>query len=252
MTHGPADIPGEHPPPPSVSDSFDPIGGLLRAGVLDPPDGPGVMARLDRYDILGLVGVGGMGAVLLARERGAAATVAIKTLKPVLVRDPYAVRLFLREARHMQGMDHPNILPVLDVSDRIAGSYFVLPFIERGSLAHLLRPGEPLDYDLTLSIAKQVAEALAYAHERGIIHRDVKPGNILVDGEGRAYVVDFGLVRAVVNDSVVSVTPSHFEGTVPYMSPAVAAGRAEDTRRDIYSLGCRHVRNAHRSAALRR
>jgi formylglycine-generating enzyme required for sulfatase activity len=222
---------------PQISDTFDPIGALLRARILDPPDRPGIVGRLERFDVLELIGSGGMGVILLAQERGTSRQYALKTLKPALARDPYSVRLFLREGRHMQQMDHPHILRVLEVSDRLAGPYFITPFVQRGSLAQLLRQSEPLDYEVTLSTALQVADALAYAHERGVIHRDLKPANVLVDGEGHAYVADFGLVRDLYGDSTVDAQKAQRVGTGPYMSPGVAAGQAEDTRCDIYSFG---------------
>lgn len=222
---------------PSVSDVLDPLGGLLRSGVLDPPPRPGVLAALDRFEILRLVGIGGMGLVFLARDPSTAGHVAIKLLKPELVRTPLAVQRFLVEARHMQQMEHPGVLKVMEVSDRSEGPYFVMPYMPRGSLAGLIRPGEPLDYGLTLGISRQIAEALAYAHSKGIIHRDLKPGNVLLDAAGRAYLADFGLLKTVYDDSALDVRRTHYEGTGPYTSPAVAAGEEEDTRRDIYALG---------------
>ena len=222
---------------PQISDTFDPIGAMLRARILDPPDRPGIVGRLERFDVLELIGSGGMGVILLVQERGTSRQYALKTLKPVLARDPYSVRLFLREGRHMQQMDHPSILRVLEVSDRLDGPYFITSFVQRGSLAQLLRQGEPLDYQVALNVALQVADALAYAHERGVIHRDLKPANVLVDGEGHAYVADFGMVRDLYGDSTVGGQQAQAVGTGPYMSPGVAAGQAEDTRCDIYSFG---------------
>ncbi len=222
---------------PLMSDSLDPIHSLLRMRALGPPSNPGVLASLDRFEILRLIGVGGMGVVLLARDTRTGQKVAVKLLKPELSQAPQAVRRFLKEAGHMRRMSHPGLLPVLEVSDRSEGPYFVMPFLDRGSLAQLIRPGQPLNPEMILTIAKQVAEALSYAHSKGIIHRDLKPGNILLDAEGRAYVSDFGLARTMFNDSITDVRTSQCEGTAPYMSPAVAAGEAEDTRCDVYALG---------------
>jgi len=229
------------PPPeahgPQISDFSDPMSALLRARVLEPPDRPGIAARLDRFEVLRLIGSGGMGVILLVQERGTSRQYALKTLKPAQVRDPYSVRLFLREARHIKQLDHPNIVRVLEVSDRLDGPYFIMPYVERGSLADLLKPGKPLEAELILSIARQVATALAYAHERGVIHRDLKPANVLVDGEGQAYVADFGLARALYGDSTLDARQPQRVGTAPYISPGVAAGKAEDTRGDVYSFG---------------
>ena len=229
--------PEDHVPIPKASELFDPIESLLRSRVLDPPAHPGLLASLDRFEILSFVGAGGMGVVLLARDPGTSRRVAIKLLKPEFVHDRRAVHRFLTEARHMERMSHPNILEVLEVSDRPEGPYFVLPYVERGSLASLIRPGEPLDSGTTFSVARQVAEALSHAHSRGVIHRDLKPGNVLLNAEGRALVSDFGLARTMYNDSSGNVGADQRVGTAPYMSPAVAAGQAEDTRCDIYSFG---------------
>src|SRR4051812_36311149 len=109
--------------------SFDPAAALLRERVLDAPSRPGAMAALDRYEVLGVVGAGGMGVVLLARHPVTNAPVAIKLLRPPLVREPRAVHRFLVEARHMHHLRHPGILPVLEVSDRAAGPYYVMPYM---------------------------------------------------------------------------------------------------------------------------
>jgi serine/threonine-protein kinase len=178
-----------------------------------------------------------MGLVFRARDRAKGQVVAIKALKPELGIEPRAVRCFLREARYMQRLAHPNILPVLEVPDPSGSPYLVMPYIEAGSLAMRLQTGQPLGDDLTLSLAGQIAAAIAYAHSQGIIHHDLKPGNVLVDGEGRAYLTDFGLARAMAGESTGSADPGACVGTAPYMSPAVAAGEAEDTRCDIYSFG---------------
>jgi len=211
---------------------------LLRSRVLDPPARPGVEACLDSYEVRKVIGAGGMGVVVLAVDRRTGRQVAIKVLKPEYVGQPYAVRRFLTEARHMQKLDHPNIVKVLEVSDRPEGPYFVMPYMARGSLADLLRPGEPADRDLPLQVASDIADALAHTHQRGITHRDLKPANILVGEDGRACLTDFGLARRTnINESIVDVDRVACEGTCPYMPPEVAAGYAGDTRCDIYSFG---------------
>jgi len=137
----------------------------------------------------------------------------------------------------LKRLRHTNVVPVQTISDRPEGAYFVMPYFERGSLAGRIRPGVPLDPETILDLATQVAEGLSFAHRNGIIHRDLKPANILLTAEGRACLADFGLARTVFNDSLVEVGGRNMEGTAPYMSPAVAAGDAEDTRCDIYSFG---------------
>jgi serine/threonine protein kinase len=217
--------------------SFDPTQTLMRTRALDPPARPGLLAGLDQFEILDTVGVGGMGIVLAARDPRRRRLVAIKLLRPELAGDARAVAQFLAEARHMVRLRHRHILPVLAVVDRPQGPYYVMPYLKEGSLAHRVRPGQPLAQAATLTIARQVAGALCYAHGRGLIHRDLKPGNVLLDAQGRAYLADFGLVRTVFNDPLADFQPGHYVGTAPYMSPAVAAGRVEDTRCDIYGFG---------------
>ena len=220
-----------------ISKATDPVTNLLRAGVLMPPRLPGRLAALDRFEILRIIGVGGMGIVFLARDPRNTHKVAIKLLKPELIYDSVAAHRFLVEARHMQRLSHPNILEILEISERPEGPYFVVPFAEAGSLADAIQYGKPLTLEKTTSIALRTAEALDYAHSRGIIHRDLKPSNVLLDGQGRAYLSDFGLARTVFNDSFIDVRRNQCEGTAAYMSPALAAGQAEDTRCDIYSFG---------------
>ncbi len=221
---------------PDVPMSFDSAGALLRQRVLDPPAHPGILANLDHYSVDRVLGMGGMGIVLQARHPVTDAQVAIKLVRPEFVNEPNAVHRFLIEARHMHNLSHPNIVRVMEVSDRPRGPYYVMPFYPL-SLAQKISPGVPLKRETIIEIGRQIAEAVAYAHGHGVIHRDLKPGNVLLDREGHAYVSDFGLVRTVFNDSIVDVNQSHCEGTASYMSPAVAAGEAEDTRCDIYALG---------------
>jgi tRNA A-37 threonylcarbamoyl transferase component Bud32 len=215
----------------------EPIAGLLHSGALAAPAHPGLVASLDQYEILSVVGIGGMGVVLLARERKAGRRVAIKLLRPELRERPQVVQRFLAEARHLQQLNHPHVVPVLGVHERAQGSYFVMPYFERGSLARVLRPGAPLDTKTILEIAMPVAEALQFAHTHGLFHRDIKPGNILLGADGRAVLADFGLALTVFNDSAVDAQALQCESTAPYMSPAVAAGEAEDTRCDSYAFG---------------
>jgi hypothetical protein len=211
---------------------------LLRARALDAPPRPGLLAALDRFEILALIGQGGMGLVLLARDPSCDAKVAIKILRPELAQDAQAVKRFLTEARHMHRLEHARIVRVLEVCDRPGAPYYVMPYHQRGSLARLIKPGEPPEPDLSLRFARDVAEALAHAHAQGIIHRDVKPLNVLLDAQDRACLADFGLVRAFDhNESLLEPGREGRIGTVAYMSPAVARGEAEDTRCDIYSFG---------------
>lgn len=229
--------PGEAPFVPPVSVFTGPIAELVNHRLLSPPNRPGLLASLARYEVLRVLGGGGMGIVVLARDADGAGDVAIKLIKPELLADQRVVHRFVKEAGHLQKLKHPNVIPVLEVSDRAEGPYFVMPYFERGSLAQRIRPGQPLETEVSLDIALGVAGGLEFAHSRGIIHRDLKPANILLGPEGKACLADFGLARTMFNDSIVDVESGQMEGTAPYMSPGVAAGNAEDTRCDIYSFG---------------
>lgn len=225
------------PMPPMSSENVEIAQTMLQTGMMDAPAMPGPIGAIDRFEVIKLLGQGGMGQVMLAREPITDASVAIKIINPSFAKEQWAVRRFLTEAQHMYRMSHPNILKVLEVSDRKAGPYYVMPYIEGGSLAERIKPGQPLSKDEIVPIARQIADALKYAHSRGIIHRDLKPANILIDAAGRAYLTDFGLLRTVFNDSMIDVSKRSVEGTPTYLSPSAAEGKADDTRGDIYAFG---------------
>jgi serine/threonine protein kinase len=231
------DTSNEGPFIPPVSAFAGPIAELVGHRLLSPPTRPGLLASLARFEVLRVLGGGGMGVVVLARDSERGTDVAIKLIKPELVSDQRMVHRFVKEAGHLQKLQHPNVVPVLEVSDRPEGPYFVMPYFERGSLAHLIRPGQPMETGAILDIARQVADGLGFAHRHGIIHRDLKPANILLGAGGKSCLADFGLARTMFNDTIVDVAGGQLEGTAPYMSPGVAAGNAEDTRCDIYAFG---------------
>jgi predicted Ser/Thr protein kinase len=212
-------------------------GRLAAAGIIEPPASVGQEGKVDSFIIDRELGAGGMGAVFQAHDEKAGKKVAVKFLRPDLPDQAKMRERFLREARHLQKLNHPNIVPVLAVKDRTQGPYFVMPFFEGGSLAARLKEGKPLESDDILEIAVPVAEALCHAHERGIIHGDMKPGNILLGADGSVCLADFGLARTLFDDPFLDVEGDQCEGTGPYLSPGVAKGQAEDGRRDIYGLG---------------
>src|SRR5688572_25993157 len=184
------------------------------------------------------IGRGGMSVVYRARDIRLNRTVAVKVLPPELAYDT-AVRLrFTREAQTGAQLYHPNIVPIYDVGEHEGLAYFVMAFVSGGSLAsHLVRePRQPADE--VRRIVGEIAGALAYAHERGVIHRDIKPDNILLDANtGRPMVTDFGIARAMEVGSRLTATGIAV-GTPTYMSPEQAEGDREiDGRADIYSLG---------------
>ncbi len=196
-------------------------------------------ALADRYLLERMLGAGGMATVYLARDRKHDRPVALKVLRPDLAAVLGAER-FLREIRITANLQHPHILPLLDSGAAGGFLYYVMPYVDGGSLRQRLRTGGPLPRDEVLALIRQTASALACAHEQAIIHRDVKPENILLN-RGEAVVADFGIARAVSEaSSREALTRSGFPlGTPGYMSPEQAAGAAHlDARTDVYGLAC--------------
>ncbi|RME89538.1 MAG: serine/threonine protein kinase [Verrucomicrobia bacterium] len=193
--------------------------------------------RVPGYEVVRLAGVGGLGMVFEARRKLTGERVAIKVLRPELRDCDEVANLLAREAGRGRRMRHPHLLPVLDHGEDDCGPFLVTPWAAGGSLEDLLRRQQPLGKATILRLAIQIAEALAYAHRQGVVHADIKPGNILLDENGNALVADLGLSRSVSNDTMLDLPEMRRAGTEPYLSPAVAAGEVEDTRRDIYAFG---------------
>ncbi len=192
----------------------------------------------DRYRIERELGRGGTATVYLARDVQHDRPVAIKVLYPELAASLGPER-FRREIAIASGLTHPHILPVHDSGGTDSSLYYVMPFVAGESLRDRLEREIQLPVAEALRIAGQVAEALGYAHARGLVHRDVKPGNILLEGD-HALVADFGVARAIETASSERLTETGFAvGTAAYMSPEQAASAGwVDGRSDIYSLGC--------------
>jgi len=171
---------------PPVSVFAGPVAELIAQRMLLPPTRPGILAVLDQFEILRVLGGGGMGVVLLGRDTASGREVAVKMVRPDLVSNANVVYRFLKEAGHLKRLRHPQVVPVLAISDRAEGPYFVMPYFDQGSLAGRITPGKPLATEFILDLATQVAEGLSFAHRNGIIHRDLKPANILLAGGGAA------------------------------------------------------------------
>ena len=190
------------------------------------------------YELEGEIGRGGMSVVYRARDLRLNRPVAVKVLPPELAYDPAIRTRFTREAQTSAQLSHAHIVPIYDVGERDGIAYLVMALITGGSLAALLahEPRQPIDE--ARRILCEIADALAYAHQRGVVHRDIKPDNILLDAEsGRAMVTDFGIARAMEAGARLTATGIAV-GTPTYMSPEQAVGeRAIDGRSDIYSLG---------------
>ena len=184
------------------------------------------------------LGRGGMGAVYLARDLALDRPVAIKVLPPELAVRPELRERFLRETRTAASFSHPNIVPVHAVEERGAVLCFVMGFVDGETLAQRIRRAGPLPAAEIVRMMQEVAWALSYAHGRGVIHRDIKPDNILIErATGRALVMDFGIARSASSASAGLTRVGEVVGTPHYMSPEQASGDAVDARSDLYSLG---------------
>ena len=197
-----------------------------------------VAALGQQYQVESEIGRGGMSVVYRARDIRLNRIVAIKVLPPELAYDPAIRTRFTREAQTSAQLSHAHIVPIYDVGEREGIAYFVMALVTGGNLAALLarEPRQPIEEVRRLLC--EIADALAYAHLRGVIHRDVKPDNILLDADsGRAIVTDFGIARAIEAGTRLTITGNAL-GTPQYMSPEQAVGEREvDGRSDIYSLG---------------
>jgi hypothetical protein len=230
----------DEPPPPSgsqvpVSAFLSSVDELIAGGSLSAPGYPGQLAALDRFELLRLVGAGGMGLVFLARDSASGEKVAIKFVKPSLLPHPQVIARFRNEASRLQRLAHSQLVPVLEVSSDEQKPYFVMPFFER-SLAGEIAPDKPMPTDRVRRVALDVARALAHVHSRNLVHGDLKPANVLLDAAGGARLGDFGLSLAL-NDPLIDADRFHFAGTAAYVSPQLARREGEDTRRDIYAFG---------------
>jgi eukaryotic-like serine/threonine-protein kinase len=195
-------------------------------------------ALRDRYTIERELGRGGMATVYLAHDLRHDRPVALKVLHPDLAATLGPER-FQREIRTTARLQHPHILPVLDSGEAAAQLWYTMPYVEGESLRDRLRRESQLPLDDALQITREVADALSYAHSQGIVHRDIKPGNILLS-RGHALVADFGIARALqVADTEQLTATGMAVGTPAYMSPEQAGGTSSvDGRSDLYSLGC--------------
>ena len=236
-------------PPPA----FDPATGLpADLAFLAPTDDPASLGRIGTYEITGLIGRGGMGAVFKALDPPLGRTVAVKAIDPALAADPAVRARFAREAKAMAAVSHPHVVPVYAVDEhRVPGSvppktlpYFVMEYVPGETLAGRLARTGPLPVLAAVRVARQIALGLAAAHEQGLIHRDVKPANVLLErGVERVRVADFGLARAADGgfggdpDATGLTRTGVAAGTPEYMAPEQVRGERCDGRADLFALG---------------
>ncbi len=215
------------------------IGDVMRAIGVEEKPGIGIEdalvgQALGQYRLIEKIGRGGMATVYKAYQPSLDRYVAIKVLPRYFAHDPDFSARFTREARAIAKLDHPNILPVYDFGREGDLSYIVMKYVKAGTLKEKL--GQPLPLETMLDIISQVARALEHAHKQGVIHRDVKPSNVLLSEGGWALLSDFGLAR-MVEASVQLTKTGVGMGTPAYMSPEQGQGIAVDARSDVYSLG---------------
>ncbi|TML13370.1 MAG: serine/threonine protein kinase, partial [Actinobacteria bacterium] len=190
-----------------------------------------------RYELQRRLARGGMADVFLARDRLLDRPVAIKVLFPDLAADPAFVQRFRREAQAAANLNHPNIVSIFDWGQQDDTYFIVMEFIDGRSLADLIRTEGALDADRAAEIASDVAAALGIAHRSGVIHRDVKPGNVLITSDGQVKVADFGIATVLSDTNTDLTRAGTVMGTATYFSPEQAQGRSVDARSDLYSLG---------------
>jgi serine/threonine protein kinase len=204
---------------------------------LEPPTHPEMLGRIGRYEVESLLGQGGMGVVFRAYDSDLQRPVAVKVLAPQWAASATARQRFAREAQAAASVAHENVIPIYNVDATAKLPYLVMRYIPGMTLQRWVMTHWPLDVGTILRVAGQLAEGLAAAHRRGLVHRDIKPGNVLV-GENidRVWITDFGLARAA--DSLTLTRTGVIAGTPHYMSPEQARGGAIDHRSDLFSLGC--------------
>jgi serine/threonine protein kinase len=189
-----------------------------------------------KYRIDRVLGKGGMGTVFLAYDLALERDVAIKVLPPDVARDDQVVRRFQQEAKTAAKLDHPNIIPIYRVESEGGLNYFVMKYISGTTLEDVLAKNEPLELEYIQRVLWEAATALGHAHGRGVVHRDVKPANIMFDHDGRVMLTDFGISKALQAATGFTAT-GMIIGTPHYMAPEQAKGQAVDGRADQYSLG---------------
>ncbi|HZT55090.1 MAG TPA: protein kinase [Burkholderiaceae bacterium] len=193
--------------------------------------------QLGHYDLVAELGRGGMGVVYKGYEASLNRYVAIKVLADSLAHDPGIKERFLREARSMAALNDPHIIQIYFIGEDEGQTFFVMEFVDGESLSSVLKREHQLKPDQAAKVIYQTALGLATAHDRGVIHRDIKPGNIMIDSRGNVKIADFGIALSSADISKKLTSTGEFVGTPGYLSPEVCLGKIVDQRSDIFSLG---------------
>ena len=189
----------------------------------------------DRYEVVRKLGSGGFADVFLATDRLLGRQVALKVLSSRYAHDEQFVERFRREASSAAGLNHPNIVQIYDRGEAEGTYYIAMEYLEGRSLKEIIVKYAPLSSELLVSVAVQIVEALRFAHRRDVIHRDIKPQNIIIDGDGRVKVTDFGIARA--GSASTMTEAGSILGTAHYFSPEQAQAQPVEAASDLYSLG---------------
>ena len=207
---------------------------------------------LSHYRLVEKIGEGGMGVVWKAEDTKLGRAVAVKVLPPEFAEDKQRLARFEREAKLLAALNHPNVAAIYGLEAVDGVHFLVLELVDGQTLAQMTKTG-PLPVEESLDVCRQVAEGLEAAHDAGVIHRDLKPGNVIVTEDGKSKVLDFGLAKGLEgtasgeSGSDLSMSPTVtfggtqagvVLGTAPYMSPEQARGKKLDKRTDIFSFGC--------------
>lgn len=190
-----------------------------------------------RYELFEKIGEGGMSVVYKAKDRLLNRFVAIKVLKPEYIRDRKFIESFRRESQAAASLSHPNIVNIFDVGQEGNIHYIVMELVEGKTLNELIREEGPLPYTRVIELTKQIAAALSVAHKNHLIHRDVKPHNVMLTADGTAKITDFGIAKAINSSTLADTIGGGVMGSVHYFSPEQARGGYVDEKSDIYSLG---------------
>src|SRR3989442_10829449 len=195
-----------------------------------------------RYELGTVLGGGGRAELNLPHAPRLGRTVAVKTLRADLARDPSFQARFRREAQSAASLNHPSIVAVYDTGedyvDGVSIPYIVMEYVDGSTLRELLHSGRKLLPERSLEMAVGILQALEYSHRNGIVHRDIKPANVMLTRNGQVKVMDFGIARAMGDASMTMTQTAAVIGTAQYLSPEQAKGEQVDARSDLYSTGC--------------